>query len=60
MGFTATGTAAAEWKAANNQVVAAAKNSEIAAVLEAVNQSTTLSSQMIGLRSPVFFPRTWS
>lgn len=38
MGFTATGTVAAEWKAANNQVVAAAKNSEIAAVLEAVNQ----------------------
>ncbi len=32
------GTAAAEWKAANNQVAAAAKNLEIAAVLEAVNR----------------------
>ncbi len=32
------GTAAAEWKAANDQVVAASKNLEIAAVLEAVNR----------------------
>ncbi len=32
------GTAAAEWKAANNQVAAAAKDVEIAAVLEAVNR----------------------
>ncbi len=32
------GTAAAEWKAANNQVAAAAKDAEIAAVLEAVNR----------------------
>jgi hypothetical protein len=32
------GTAAAEWKAANTQVAAAAKDVEIAAVLEAVNR----------------------
>ncbi len=31
-------TAAAEWRAANDQVVAAAKNPEIGAVLEAVNR----------------------
>ena len=36
--LTANGTARAEWKAANEQVSAAAKNSEIAAVLEAVNR----------------------
>ncbi len=39
IGLTAIGTAAAEWKAANDQVVAAAATDpEIAAVLKAVNQ----------------------
>jgi ketosteroid isomerase-like protein len=33
-----TGNATAEWKAANNQVAAAARQPEIAAVLEAVNR----------------------
>ncbi len=36
--LTAIGTAEAEWKAANQQVSAAAKISEIATVLEAVNR----------------------
>jgi len=38
VGLTAIGTAEAEWRAANQQVSAAAKDSEIAAVLEAVNR----------------------
>lgn len=39
VGLTAIGTAGAEWKAANQQVsAAAAKDPEIAAVLEAVNR----------------------
>lgn len=37
-GAVSIGTAAAEWKAANDQVAAAARNPDIAAVLEAVNQ----------------------
>jgi hypothetical protein len=37
-GLAAIGPAAAEWKAANNQVVAAANDPEILAVLEAVNR----------------------
>jgi hypothetical protein len=37
-GLIALGTAGAEWKAANNQVAAAATDPEIAAVLEAVNR----------------------
>ena len=36
--LTVNGTAEAEWKAANQQVSAAAKDSEIGAVLEAVNR----------------------
>lgn|GEM_PF-2950493 len=36
--LTASGTAEAEWKAANQQVSAAAKDAEIGAVLEAVNR----------------------
>lgn len=38
IGLILVGTAAAEWKAANNQVATAAKDVEIAAVLEAVNR----------------------
>ncbi len=37
-GAVSIGTAAAEWKAANGQVAAAAKNPDVAAVLEAVNR----------------------